>query len=218
MSTFTEHYNLIMPSSEDYYDVQDFNENTETLDGLLYEQETAIANVGEKVDGVAEKIGSPGDEGTDTLFGCLSNQSSGELYYVMSPAQNHYKLENAQITPDDSTDDVSGYCLIHRFTAKHSGTVGFSLAFTSGTSHSSSSKCSLYLYRDLIPSRIASLAAGSAVVSNPPEADLVITENIGGINYIPVEKGHTYAFLLTYNLVHQLKITRFNLYYGESAL
>ena len=66
MSTFTENYNLIKPDEADYYDVTDFNENMDTLDAALAAQETAMAEV-------SEKIGNPGDSSSDTVFGLLNS-------------------------------------------------------------------------------------------------------------------------------------------------
>lgn len=64
MATFTEHYDLIKPGTDDYYDVADFNENMDAIDTQLYQAEQDMA-------GISEKIGNPGDEGEDTLFGLL---------------------------------------------------------------------------------------------------------------------------------------------------
>lgn len=97
MSTFTEHYNLILPSTEDYYDIQDFNENTEALDGLLYEQEQAMAGVKETAEEISQKIGSPEDEGEDTLFGVLANQSSTEPILVPSDTVQRVLLQNITV-------------------------------------------------------------------------------------------------------------------------
>ena len=65
MSTFTENYSLIQPDEEDYYDVNDFNENMDTLDAQLFATEQSM-------EGVSEKIGSSGDDGTGTVFGKLN--------------------------------------------------------------------------------------------------------------------------------------------------
>lgn len=69
MATFTEHYDLIKPGTDDYYDVADFNENMDAIDTQLYQAEQDMA-------GVSEKIGNPGDEGEDTLFRAAPSQSS----------------------------------------------------------------------------------------------------------------------------------------------
>ena len=39
MATFTEHYDLIKPGTDDYYDVADFNENMDAIDTQLYQAE-----------------------------------------------------------------------------------------------------------------------------------------------------------------------------------
>lgn len=65
MSTFTENYNLIKPDEEDYYDVQDFNENFDTID-------TQLAQTAALAEEVGEKIGSPEDTGNNTVFGKLN--------------------------------------------------------------------------------------------------------------------------------------------------
>ena len=70
MAEFTENYNLIKPSAEDYYDVQDFNENMDTLDGVMAEVETAAKEV-------SEKIGTAEDTGNNTVFGKLNQMATG---------------------------------------------------------------------------------------------------------------------------------------------
>ena len=69
MSTFTENYSLIKPDEEDYYDVADFNENMDTIDTLMAETETEMANI-------SNKIGTPEDTSTETIFGLLNNGGS----------------------------------------------------------------------------------------------------------------------------------------------
>ena len=39
MATYTDNFNLIKPSEDDFYDIQDMNENMDTLDGVLAEME-----------------------------------------------------------------------------------------------------------------------------------------------------------------------------------
>lgn len=65
MSTFTENYNLIKPQEEDYYDVQDFNENFDTIDSQMAVTEQAVTDV-------SEKIGASADSGAATVFGKLN--------------------------------------------------------------------------------------------------------------------------------------------------
>lgn len=98
MATFTENYNLIKPSEEDYYDVQDFNENMDTIDGQL-------AETAEEVDGIGDKIGTAADEGTETVFGKLNQISSG-----MTGIQLVKSIQHVVYYTDSS--DSPGICKI----------------------------------------------------------------------------------------------------------
>lgn len=95
MATFTEHYDLIKPGNDDYYDVADFNENMDAIDTQLYQAEQDLT-------GVSEKIGNPGDEGTDTLFGLLhpDNQpvETADIYRY-SKTDIKKRIQNWVITP-----------------------------------------------------------------------------------------------------------------------
>lgn len=71
MATFTEHYNLIKPSEEDYYDVQDFNENMDAIDTQMMETAQETAQTAAEVAGIGEKIGTYGDTQPETIFGQL---------------------------------------------------------------------------------------------------------------------------------------------------
>lgn len=67
MSTFTENYNLIKPGEQDFYDIQDFNENMDTIDAQMMQAETEL-------NGIGEKIGTPENEG-DTVFSLLNQKN-----------------------------------------------------------------------------------------------------------------------------------------------
>ena len=45
MSTFTENYDFIKPDNEDYYDIQDFNENMDASDAQLAQAEQKAAAI-----------------------------------------------------------------------------------------------------------------------------------------------------------------------------
>ena len=45
MSTFTENYDFIKPDNEDYYDIQDFNENMDAIDAQLAQAEQKAAAI-----------------------------------------------------------------------------------------------------------------------------------------------------------------------------
>lgn len=88
MSTFTENYDLIKPGNEDFYDIQDFNENMDAIDAQLAEAEekaaaiqqkmaavdAQIAQAEEALRAISGKIGSPEDDGKETLFGCVKDR------------------------------------------------------------------------------------------------------------------------------------------------
>lgn len=81
MSTFTENYDLIKPDNEDYYDIQDFNENMDAIDAQLAQAEqkaaaiqASIATAEERLEQLHAKIGTPADEGKETLFGCVKDR------------------------------------------------------------------------------------------------------------------------------------------------
>lgn len=91
MATYTENYSLLKPGDEDFYNVEDFNENMDTIDALLAENETAV-------NGIDAKIGNPGDAGTSTLFGAVANASGGgsaikKIKHFKVSASSHSKKE-----------------------------------------------------------------------------------------------------------------------------
>ena len=65
MATFTEHYELIKPGAADHYDIADWNENMDTIDGALGAQAAALGEMN-------GKMGEAADTGDDTLFGKLN--------------------------------------------------------------------------------------------------------------------------------------------------
>ena len=58
MSNFTENYNLIKPANEDYYDIQDFNENMDTIDAQLAAAEKGMEATLQGVQGIADTLGT----------------------------------------------------------------------------------------------------------------------------------------------------------------
>ena len=69
MATYTETYNLVKPDETDGYDVTVFNENWDTLD-------TELTTTAAQTESISDKIGSPNDTGTNTVFGKLNAGSS----------------------------------------------------------------------------------------------------------------------------------------------
>lgn len=119
MATFTEHYDLIKPGTDDYYDVADFNENMDAIDIQLYQAEQDMA-------GVSEKLGNPGDQGTDTIFGLLhpDNQpeEKGDFYrYSTTDIKKH--IQNWTLYPAGTTDTTPFYAKLTTLHAEKNGMV-----------------------------------------------------------------------------------------------
>lgn len=68
MRTFTENNDFIKPDNEDYYDIQDFNENMDAIDAQLAQAEqkvaaiqASIATAEETLAAINKKLGTPPD-------------------------------------------------------------------------------------------------------------------------------------------------------------
>lgn len=96
MATYTEHYNLTMPDEDDYYNVEDFNENFEMIDTLMAENE-AISNE------ISDKIGTPEDG--ETIFSLLKNSSNSiiksiqRILYTYSSSNPSASMEISEVIP-----------------------------------------------------------------------------------------------------------------------
>ena len=80
MATYTENYNLTMPEESDYYNVEDYNENFETIDVLMAENEKATAEIN-------KKIGTP-DAG-ETVFSLLKNSNVSFIKSIQMVSASH---------------------------------------------------------------------------------------------------------------------------------
>lgn len=69
MATYTGNYNLIKPGAEDYYDVEDFNSNMDTLDRVMAAAENELADIGGKMD--------TAQSGIDSINGKMDTAQSG---------------------------------------------------------------------------------------------------------------------------------------------
>lgn len=70
MSSYTENYSLIKPDEDDIYDIANFNENMDLIDEAMTRQSDEMLEI-------SEKIGSPDDNGSQTVFGKLNNSGGG---------------------------------------------------------------------------------------------------------------------------------------------
>lgn len=126
MATFTEHYDLIKPGTDDYYDVADFNENMDAIDTQLYQAEQDMA-------GVSEKIGNPGDEGEDTLFGLLNpgNQPEEKAdFYRYSKTDIKHQIKDWAAIPNSGSTTYWVHLKLLNIYAQKSGTIYVKLATT----------------------------------------------------------------------------------------
>lgn len=93
MSTFTENYDFIKPDNEDYYDIQDFNENMDAIDAQLAQAEqkvaaiqASIATAEETLAAINKKLGTPPDG--QSISSLLQNSGSviRSIQYVVYTA------------------------------------------------------------------------------------------------------------------------------------
>lgn len=106
----TVNYGLNMPDLEDFYNVEDFNENAEIIDDAIHENELAINTLSEEtqsaLDGVSDKIGNTEDTGatdsTGTVMGKL-NTTIKKIDSVISFNEYNHKTftqDGEFIVPD----------------------------------------------------------------------------------------------------------------------
>lgn len=69
MATYTENYNLIMPEENDFYNVENYNENFQMIDDVMATAENELSKLN-------DKIGTPDDNGNKTVFGLLNSGTS----------------------------------------------------------------------------------------------------------------------------------------------
>lgn len=86
MATYTEHYDLVKPAETDIYDVTDFNENMDTIDGMMAATEQAM-------DSISEKIGTSAEG--NTLFSLLEGGTKSgftaikSIQHIVKTLDNH---------------------------------------------------------------------------------------------------------------------------------
>lgn len=111
MSTFTENYDFIKPDNEDYYDIQDFNENMDAIDAQLAQAEqkaaaiqASIATAEESLAAINKKLGTPPDG--QSISSLLQNGGSviRSIQYVVytAPKSPSYggTLTIQEVTPE----------------------------------------------------------------------------------------------------------------------
>ena len=145
MSTFTENYDFIKPDNEDYYDIQDFNENMDAIDAQLAQAEqkaaaiqASIATAEESLAAINKKLGTPPDG--QSISSLLQNGGSviRSIQYVVyaAPKTPSYggTLTIQEVTPEktfviterlnnisDSLINFSSTLSSNAITNKHTG-------------------------------------------------------------------------------------------------
>ena len=111
MANYTKNYNLILPEQEDYYDVEQFNSNADTIDAQMAETEQKITGLNSKLDELLEKIsaldnklGTAADTGSSTLYGLLNSRkevfkSWNRYTYTNTGGQPSYKIAIKTVDP-----------------------------------------------------------------------------------------------------------------------
>lgn len=133
---FTEHYSLIKPAAADYYDIQDFNENMDTIDTQMAQAESQMGNI-------SDKIGSP--ENGETLFSLLKGGTQGLIKSIQRVVYKNstYGGESVAINEVDETK-----CVVLFERLKDTGTGLTRIEYTLGKntlsiSHASSTENSI---------------------------------------------------------------------------
>lgn len=216
MATFTEHYDLIKPGTDDYYDVADFNENMDAIDTQLYQAEQDMA-------GVSEKIGNPGDEGEDTLFGLLNpgNQPEEKAdFYRYSKTEIKKHIQNWKPTASSATF----YGKLTTFRAEKNGTV-----YVKWTT-SDKANGEFYIFHKAPLSIVEApdqSELGSSIPKGIPQKEFahfqvnyIYTTNEGKTNtwewVFPVTAGIDYTFIWYASSVSSLYLNEFSLGYTDT--
>lgn len=121
----TVNYGLNMPDLDDFYNINDFNENAEIIDDVMHENELAINALSEKtqaaLDGISEKIGNTDDTGatasTGTAMGKLNVLiKNDDLLNVIANSRSiQAEIEDVIIAKNSSEDlilEIDGACEI----------------------------------------------------------------------------------------------------------
>ena len=105
MATYTENYEMTLPEREDAFNVQDYNENFETIDTLMAENETTVQEVN-------EKLGTP-DEG-ETVFSLLKNSGRSIVKSIQYKTCELSYTENSITISIETVDPAKCFVIFER--------------------------------------------------------------------------------------------------------
>lgn len=119
MADYSEHYNLKKPSQDDFYNVDDFNDNADKIDAALYAadvklgqaaQESTLEEVKTDVTGVKADIASVSNKigiATDTGGSATAETVMGKLNSISKNAKKAYVWDGGKTKT--SLSHISGY-------------------------------------------------------------------------------------------------------------
>lgn len=218
MATFTEHYDLIKPGTDDYYDVADFNENMDAIDTQLYQAEQDMA-------GVSEKIGNPGDEGEDTLFGLLhpNNQPEEKAdFYRYSKTEIKHQIKDWAALPASGSATYWTYLKLLNVYAEKSGSIYVKLASTQQgiVSFMMLSKTTNTILTSPEKTKIQNMDAGANFEFADFKVEYVTStgSSTSAANewILPVIAGTEYAFLLQVDNARSMTVNEFSVGYTDT--
>ncbi len=211
MAEFTENYNLIKPSEEDYYDVQDFNENMDTIDAQMAETEAEIEGLGQKLDGIDAKIGE--NEENQTIFDLLKKTGGVKLYQPSETVQ--YEIGETVLVPTGS-EHVNGKYKLGTFHAKHNGMIRIYLKNTNSAGTSTGEELHVYDFVSeeyITTPNMSAFSDIKGIGTTPVYKAELSTLGFDGSLYIPVSAGKIYTFILMYVYVTYFTLNSFQICY-----
>lgn len=204
MSTFTENYNLIKPGEEDYYDVQDFNENMDTIDGQMAETERELKSISEKI-------------GTSTqgnsIFQLLEKGEAEAYYRPADTVQKSY--QNVTLATNTGGMGMStGVIKLATFYAKHNGSIRISYDTTGTASSNSGNYFKIFEGINHEVAALTDCVFTKVVNANSPDVLYQAATNqwtANGDLHFPVRKGHIYVFAFVLNNTYTLTLNSFKI-------
>lgn len=225
MAKQTKNYGLILPAQEDFYNVDDFNENATKIDEKLFAEEqeiigvgkkldvignnviangTNITGVGQKVDALSKKLGTSHDTTTDTIFGALANKK--ESVYMPNKKMVQQELKGAYIEESKGTL-YSGFVALGHFYAETNGHIYIS----AGISHNNytSGEYTTKVYSGFVSESLRNLPPGTAYNTLEPPPLYVSPRNSSyyGGAILEVEKGKHYDFFALCNRLDEIRVS-----------
>ncbi len=117
MATFTTNYDLIKPGTEDYYDIADFNENMDAIDGQLSLTEQEMTKVKQELEEIKTGMGqSDALSAIDKKIGNSSDQTNATLFGAIAAHKNATDATSTKVgnSSDQSNSTLFGAIAAHK--------------------------------------------------------------------------------------------------------